>query len=166
MALMLVGPNFGGWLAAKVGLGPLFVTMRGYMRWSIAIAFAVLAIEFILRIPVGQQRSGRDQQTRSSSALGLPFCGHGFQIQPGGARQPHFFIVRTVEVGPIANAQNRPSPQRLASLPSRKCKASRKKNWVPTRFHVGPLMGLSFWPVLKNMLLSIPKRSRAFPVVL
>jgi membrane protein len=47
LALMLVGPNFGGWLAAKVGLGSIFVALWGYMRWSIAIAFAVLAIEFI-----------------------------------------------------------------------------------------------------------------------
>jgi membrane protein len=47
LALMLVGPNFGGWLAAKVGLGSVFVVAWGYMRWSIAIAFAVLAIEVI-----------------------------------------------------------------------------------------------------------------------
>jgi membrane protein len=47
LALMLVGPNFGGWLAAKVGFGSVFVALWGYMRWSIAIAFAVIAIEFI-----------------------------------------------------------------------------------------------------------------------
>ena len=47
LALMLVGPNFGGWLAAKVGLGSMFVAWWGYMRWSIEIVFAVLAIEFI-----------------------------------------------------------------------------------------------------------------------
>ena len=44
---MLVGPNFGGWLAAKVGLGSVFVRVWPYLRWSIAVAFAVLAIELI-----------------------------------------------------------------------------------------------------------------------
>ena len=47
LALMLVGPNFGAWVAAKVGLGSVFVSIWGYMRWSVAIVFAVLAIEFI-----------------------------------------------------------------------------------------------------------------------
>jgi membrane protein len=47
LALMLVGPNFGGWLAGKVGLGSIFVAVWPYLRWSIAIAFAVLAIELI-----------------------------------------------------------------------------------------------------------------------
>ena len=47
LALMLVGPSFGGWLAAKVGLGSIFVAVWPYLRWSIAIAFAVLAIELI-----------------------------------------------------------------------------------------------------------------------
>jgi len=47
LALMLVGPDFGGWLAAKVGLGSVFIAVWPYLRWSIAIAFAVLAIELI-----------------------------------------------------------------------------------------------------------------------
>jgi membrane protein len=47
LALMLVGPNFGGWLATKVGLGSIFVAVWPYLRWSIAVAFAVLAIELI-----------------------------------------------------------------------------------------------------------------------
>ena len=47
LALMLVGPSFGGWLAAKVGLGSIFVAVWPYLRWSIAIVFAVLAIELI-----------------------------------------------------------------------------------------------------------------------
>ena len=34
-----------------------------------------------------------------------------------------------------------------------------KEDWVPTRFHVGPFVGPSFWPVLKNMLLSAPEHS-------
>ena len=47
LALMVVGPNFGGWLAAKVHLGSVFVFAWPYLRWSIAIAFTVLAVEFI-----------------------------------------------------------------------------------------------------------------------
>lgn len=47
LAVMLVGPNFGGWLAAKVGLGSVFVALWPYLRWSMAVAFAVLAVEFI-----------------------------------------------------------------------------------------------------------------------
>jgi membrane protein len=60
LALMLVGPNFGGWLAAKIGLGHVFVAMWGYMRWSIAVVFAVLAIEFIYFLaPNVRQRFGK-----------------------------------------------------------------------------------------------------------
>ena len=40
-------------------------------------------------------------------------------------------------------------------------KRSREK-WVPTRFHVGPFVGPCLWPVLKNLLLSIPEGSPAF----
>lgn len=47
LALMLLGPNFGGWLAAKIGLGSAFATLWPYLRWTIAIAFTVLAIELI-----------------------------------------------------------------------------------------------------------------------
>lgn len=46
-ALMLLGPNFGGWLAAKVGLSTIFAAIWPYLRWSIAIAFTVLAVELI-----------------------------------------------------------------------------------------------------------------------
>jgi membrane protein len=60
LALMLVGPHFGGWLAAKVGLGPMFVAWWAYMRWSIEIVFAVLAIEFIYFLaPNVRQRFGK-----------------------------------------------------------------------------------------------------------
>jgi membrane protein len=60
LALMLVGPHFGGWLATKVGFGPIFVALWGYMRWSIAIVFAVLAIELIYFLaPNVRQRFGK-----------------------------------------------------------------------------------------------------------
>jgi membrane protein len=47
LALMLVGPNFGAWLAGRVGLGRIFVAIWPYLRWSIAVAFTVLAVELI-----------------------------------------------------------------------------------------------------------------------
>jgi len=47
LALMLVGPNFGGWLAGKVGLGSVFAAIWPYLRWSIAVIFTVLAVELI-----------------------------------------------------------------------------------------------------------------------
>lgn len=47
LAVMLVGPNFGGWLAGKVGLGSIFMAVWPYLRWSIAVAFTVLAVELI-----------------------------------------------------------------------------------------------------------------------
>src|SRR5215469_7148281 len=47
LALMLVGPNFGDWLAAQIGLRSVFATLWPYLRWSIAIAFTVLSIELI-----------------------------------------------------------------------------------------------------------------------
>jgi membrane protein len=47
LALMLVGPNCGGWLAGKVGLGSVFAVIWPYLRWSIAVIFTVLAVELI-----------------------------------------------------------------------------------------------------------------------
>ncbi len=60
LALMLVGPNFGEWLAGRVGLGALFAAIWPYLRWSIAVAFSVLAIELIYYLaPNVKQRFGR-----------------------------------------------------------------------------------------------------------
>jgi membrane protein len=60
LALMLVGPNFGEWLAGRVGLGALFTAIWPYLRWSIAVAFTVLAIELIYYLaPNVKQRFGR-----------------------------------------------------------------------------------------------------------
>ena len=47
LALMLLGPNFGGWLAAKLGLSKIFAVIWPYLRWSIALVFTVLAVELI-----------------------------------------------------------------------------------------------------------------------
>jgi membrane protein len=47
LGVMVVGPRFGGWLAGKIGLGPVFVAVWPYLRWSIAIAFTILAVELL-----------------------------------------------------------------------------------------------------------------------
>lgn len=45
--LMFVGPQFGGWLAAKVGMSRQFVEVWPVIRWTVSIAFIVLAVELI-----------------------------------------------------------------------------------------------------------------------
>jgi membrane protein len=47
LALMVVGPGFGRWLAGKAGLGGVFVALWPYLRWVLSIACAVLSIELI-----------------------------------------------------------------------------------------------------------------------
>jgi len=47
LALMVVGPRFGEKLAAWVHLEPAFVAAWPWVQWTIAIAFAVFAIELL-----------------------------------------------------------------------------------------------------------------------
>lgn len=47
LAVMIVGPGFGEWLAARVHLSSLFVLMWPYIHWSVAIAFTILAVEVL-----------------------------------------------------------------------------------------------------------------------
>lgn len=47
LALMVVGPGFGRWVAEKAGLGAVFVALWPYSRWGLSIACAVLSIELI-----------------------------------------------------------------------------------------------------------------------
>ena len=45
LSVMVVGPRFGEWPAARVHLSALFVFLWPYLHWAIAIGFAVLAVE-------------------------------------------------------------------------------------------------------------------------
>ena len=45
--VLVVGPRFGEWLAHRIRLSEVFVLLWPYLRWSIAIAFAVLAVEVL-----------------------------------------------------------------------------------------------------------------------
>ncbi len=47
LAAMIVGPQFGAWVAGKVDLAPVFVLLWPYVRWSVAVIFTVLAIEIL-----------------------------------------------------------------------------------------------------------------------
>src|SRR4051812_8657901 len=47
LALMIVGPEFGSWLANKIGLGPAFVFTWQYIRWGASIVFTVLGVELL-----------------------------------------------------------------------------------------------------------------------
>jgi membrane protein len=45
LSVMIVGPRFGEWVAARLHLSRLFVLVWPYIHWSIAIGFAILAVE-------------------------------------------------------------------------------------------------------------------------
>jgi membrane protein len=45
LSVMIVGPRFGEWLAARVHLSSLFVRLWPFIHWCIAIGFTVLAVE-------------------------------------------------------------------------------------------------------------------------
>ncbi len=45
LAVMIVGPRFGEWLAAKVHLSQVFVWAWPYIHWTLSVAFTVLAVE-------------------------------------------------------------------------------------------------------------------------
>jgi membrane protein len=45
ISVMIVGPRFGQWLAGRVHLSALFVRLWPFIHWTIAVAFAILAVE-------------------------------------------------------------------------------------------------------------------------
>jgi membrane protein len=47
LALMVVGPGFGKWIAGKAGMGAVFVALWPYLRWGLSIVCAVMSIELI-----------------------------------------------------------------------------------------------------------------------
>ncbi len=47
LGVMIVGPKFGVWLAARVHLSSLFVILWPYIHWTAAISFTVLAVEVL-----------------------------------------------------------------------------------------------------------------------
>ena len=47
LAVMIVGPEFGTWLAARIPVSQGFVVLWPLLHWSIAISFTVLAVETV-----------------------------------------------------------------------------------------------------------------------
>lgn len=47
LAVMIVGPQFGGWLANRIHLSDVFIFLWPYIHWSVAIGFTVLAVEIL-----------------------------------------------------------------------------------------------------------------------
>ena len=47
LAVMIVGPQFGAWLAGKLDMGPVFAMVWPYVRWAVAVAFTVLGVELL-----------------------------------------------------------------------------------------------------------------------
>lgn len=59
LAVMLVGPRFGDWLASELGVSAVFAAMWPVLRWIIAISFTVLAVELLYFLgPNVKQRFG------------------------------------------------------------------------------------------------------------
>ncbi len=69
LALMVVGPGFGRWLAEKAELGGVFVALWPYLRWTLAIACAVLSIELIYMWAPSVRRSFRSTLPGAVMAL-------------------------------------------------------------------------------------------------
>lgn len=47
LAVMMVGPRFGEWLATRLELSSVFVAVWPILHWTIAIGFTVLAVEVL-----------------------------------------------------------------------------------------------------------------------
>jgi len=59
LAVMILGPRFGAWLAARMYLSSAFVLLWPVIHWSIAILFTLLAVELVYFLgPNVKQRFG------------------------------------------------------------------------------------------------------------
>ncbi len=57
LAVMIVGPRFGDWLAARLDLSHSFALIWPYIHWTVAVGFTVLAVEALyLLAPSGKRR--------------------------------------------------------------------------------------------------------------
>jgi len=48
LGVLIVGPKLGMWIADLVNMGSTFMTVWPYIKWTISVAFTILAIEVIL----------------------------------------------------------------------------------------------------------------------
>ncbi|HEY6972073.1 MAG TPA: YihY/virulence factor BrkB family protein [Candidatus Angelobacter sp.] len=47
LGVMIVGPEFGGWLAGRLHLSWLFAAVWPYVHWVVAVGFTVLSVEML-----------------------------------------------------------------------------------------------------------------------
>jgi membrane protein len=47
LSVMIVGPEFGKWLAMRIDMSALFVFLWPFIHWIVAIAFTVVAVEIL-----------------------------------------------------------------------------------------------------------------------
>lgn len=47
LAVMIFGPRFGAWIAARIHLSAVFGAVWPYLHWTISVAFTVLAVEVL-----------------------------------------------------------------------------------------------------------------------
>ena len=59
LIVMVVGPRFGEWLAARLELSMVFAALWPFLRWTIAICFTIVAVEVLYFLaPNVKQRFG------------------------------------------------------------------------------------------------------------
>lgn len=76
LAVMIVGPHFGEWLAGRMHLSQIWIWLWPAVHWTIAVAFTVLAVEalFFLRPMLNSAfgRLCREPSSRWASGLRSP----------------------------------------------------------------------------------------------
>ncbi len=60
LGLMIEGTHFGQWFTGRFGLNPGFLAPWGYLRWSIAFASAVFAVELLYHFGPNVKQRFRD----------------------------------------------------------------------------------------------------------
>jgi membrane protein len=71
LGVMIAGPRFGDWLAYRVGVGPEFVAAWPIIRWGVAIAFTVLAVEFMYFLLPNVKQSFKESLPGALVAVGV-----------------------------------------------------------------------------------------------
>ena len=96
LAVMMVGPRFGDWLAGRLGLSSVFVAVWPALRWTLAICFTILAVEVLYFLaPNVKQRFGATLPGAVLSVFGLEWSFFFARIlfSPLGQFQPDVWNV-------------------------------------------------------------------------
>lgn len=59
LAVMIVGPEFGDWLATRIPVSQVFVVLWPLIHWGVAISFTVLAVETVYFLAPNLKQSFR-----------------------------------------------------------------------------------------------------------